>query len=610
MSGRVDAAVLTAALDALSLGLNVFPPTEDGEKRPDTNEWGSRQRQRTTAAEVQRWYANGRTGLGFICGAVSGGLELFEFEGRAVEAGMADDFVDLAEATGLGEVLTRIAEGYTERSPSGGVHWLYRCTETSCTKLARQPDDLPLIETKGEGGYVITAPSHGRVHETGQPWVLANGGFATIATISPEERAALHRLARTFDQKPKLLVDAITKTKTTGDADGWKVRPGDDFAARTSWAELLEPHGWVRLFTAANGNQHWRRPGKALGTSATISDKGEGVLYVFSSSTSFEPDRGYSKFSAYVVLDHNGDADAAAKELVARNFGVPLDERKQWPLGGGQIQREWPELHDDALHGLVGDFVRTVDPHTEADPAALLIDFLVSFGSAVGPTPHAVADGARHGANLFAVVVGDTSRARKGTSRAQVRRPYEVADPEWSNNRVKGGLASGEGLIAALTRSGDGPVDRRLYVVEPEFARVLGVAGREGSTLSPIVRQAWDSGTLRVITRREPLEVSDAHVSILGHITEEELQRRLTDTEAANGFANRFIYVCARRSKLLPSGGSLPELEIGRIGRLCRHALEDGRRIVEVRRSSEAEELWNQLYREMADGDPGACSGW
>src|SRR5437762_2718559 len=164
--------ILDDALAGLSAGLNVYPPKEDGTKRPDTDiEWTSRQHRLATELEVQRWYANGRTGLGFICGAVSGGLELFEFEGRAVEAGIADDFIALAEAAGLTEVVDRIAAGYTERSPSGGLHWLYRCTETSCTPLACQPDRLRLIEKKGEGGYVITAPSHGTVHETGRPWV-------------------------------------------------------------------------------------------------------------------------------------------------------------------------------------------------------------------------------------------------------------------------------------------------------------------------------------------------------------------------------------------------------------------------------------------------------
>jgi hypothetical protein len=312
--------VLDAALAGLAAGLNVYPPKEDGTKRPDTDEWTSRQQRLATELEVHRWYANGRTGLGFICGAVSGGLELFEFEGRAVEAGMADDFIALAEAAGLTEVVDRVAAGYTERSPSGGLHWLYRCSETTCTKLARQRDYLPLIETKGEGGYVITAPSHGAVHETGQPWVCVSGAFDTIAMITPDEREALHRIARTFDQVAKAEPKAPAEPRASSSVGPL---PGEDFNSRGSWEnDVLGPKGWTKLFTTANGNQHWRRPGKNIGTSATISEKGEGVLYVFTSSTPLEPNIGHSKWGAFGVLHHQGDFEAAAKALYAAGYGV------------------------------------------------------------------------------------------------------------------------------------------------------------------------------------------------------------------------------------------------------------------------------------------------
>ena len=106
----------------------------------------------------------------------------------------------------------------------------------------------------------------------------------------------------------------------------------------------------------------------------------------------------------------------------------------------------WPVLDPGALWGLAGDVVRTIEPHTEADPAGLLIDFLVSFGSAVGPAPHALADGSEHPARLNAVLVGQTSRARKGTSRAQIRRVLEVADPGWTDQRCHGRPLLGRGI--------------------------------------------------------------------------------------------------------------------------------------------------------------------
>src|SRR5262249_42382366 len=218
----------------------------------------------------------------------------------------------------------------------------------------------------------------------------------------------------------------------------------------------------------------------------------------------------------------------------------------------------WPEIESVAFYGLAGKIVRTVAPHTEADPAALLLTFLACVGSSVGAGPHALADGAEHPGRLNVVLVGETSRARKGTAHAQIQRVMRYADPGWWDERTVGGLGSGEGLIAAVADTEDGPVrDKRLLVFEPEFSRVLNVAGREGCTLSQTVRQAWDTGNLSVVTRKDPLKAKGAHVSVIGHVTLEELRSRLTDTEAANGFANRFLFGLVRRPHLLPSGGNL-----------------------------------------------------
>ncbi len=267
-------------------------------------------------------------------------------------------------------------------------------------------------------------------------------------------------------------------------------------------------------------------------------------------------------------------------------------------------------LDSKVLIGLAGDVVREIEPHTEADPAALLVDFLTSFGSAVGPGPHVEADGARHPARLNAVMVGETSASRKGSSRRQIDRVFRLADPRWSSDRVVGGLASGEGLIAAVRDPEEGPpADRRLLVVEEEFARVLSVAARDGSTVSPVIRQAWDTGDLRVMTRKDPLKASGAHISIIGHITEEELRLRLNGTETANGFANRFLFVRVRRSKLLPSGGTLTDDDLGLLGRICRESLEKASTLGRIGRSTEAEDLWGQLYLRMADEASGGMLG-
>ena len=263
-------------------------------------------------------------------------------------------------------------------------------------------------------------------------------------------------------------------------------------------------------------------------------------------------------------------------------------------------------LDPAAFHGLAGELVESVAPHTEADPAALLLDFLACFGSAVGPGPHVRVGGAVHPARLFVLLVGTTSRARKGKSRAELRPVFAVADPGWSSERVVGGLSSGEGLIAAVRdgANGDDPgvADKRLLAVEEEFESVLKVASRDGNTLSEVLRRAWDTGNIRTLTRKDPLRSTGAHISVLAHVTAEELRHRLTELETANGFANRFLIAQVARARLLPHGGR----------HLCSHnslysqvrgALETARRIGEVRRSGHADELWELVYEYLETRD-------
>ncbi|HVV37968.1 MAG TPA: hypothetical protein VHC63_15265 [Acidimicrobiales bacterium] len=266
----------------------------------------------------------------------------------------------------------------------------------------------------------------------------------------------------------------------------------------------------------------------------------------------------------------------------------------------------WPTLGDAALHGIFGDIVRTLEPHTEADRAALLVDALVEFGNAVGAGPHAVADGAKHPARLYAVTVGATSRGRKGTAHRQISRLFAEADQVWSKTRVMGGLSTGEGLIAAVRdpMSEDdksAPTDKRLLAVEPEFARTLTAAARDGNTVSAVLRDAFDTGDIGVMTKKDPMHAAGAHISVLAHITVEELRRKLSDTEVANGFANRFLVILARRSKLLPEGGALPPAEFDRLVRLVRRALGEARKIGTLTRDDDAKALWASIYTDLAE---------
>src|SRR5205085_1176468 len=154
----------------------------------------------------------------------------------------------------------------------------------------------------------------------------------------------------------------------------------------------------------------------------------------------------------------------------------------------------------------------TIRPHTEADDANLLLTFLTMFGAFVGSAPHVRADGADHPARLFVTAVGRTSRGRKGSGFANIRRIFVAADPAFARDRIIGGLGSGEALVASVADNERGPTDSRALVYEPELARMFQVARREGSTLSSFVRTAWDEGRLEVRTRKDPIRVDDAHI--------------------------------------------------------------------------------------------------
>ena len=280
----------------------------------------------------------------------------------------------------------------------------------------------------------------------------------------------------------------------------------------------------------------------------------------------------------------------------------------------------WPRpLEKEAYYGLAGELVGAIEPHTEADPAALLVQLLVAFGSAVGRGPYFQVEADYHHANLFCCVAGETSKARKGTSGSHVKRVLRAVDEGWAASRIANGLSSGEGLIWQVrdpikeydqkrgehTLKDPGIDDKRLFVIESEFGRVLQVCERQGNTLSAVIRQAWDGDTLGVMTRTSAAASTDAHISLVGHITVGELTRLLTDTQAGNGFANRFLWICARRSKELPEGGNLHDKELQPFTDRLKQVISKARVAGEVKRDESARSAWREVYGDLSRGQPG-----
>lgn len=313
----MSAALIDAARELHAHGVNVIPVRDDGSKAPALRAW---QTHTTTEGDLVQWFGGDDPryrAIGAACGALSGGLEMLEIEGAHV--GLLEDVGRAAGAAGLLELWERVNGGWCERSPSGGVHWFYRVKGMDVpgnVKLAATEARQTIAETRGQGGQVVLAPSGGTTHKTGRAWERLDGGPATVPTLTAAERETLHGLFRALDRAPARTVEH-RPAPTLAPADG--ARPGDLYAARTTWADLLTRHGW-QVHHTSGVETHWTRPGKSTTEGPSATTREDGGLYVFSTSTMFDAETPYSKFGAYAVLEHGGDHAAAARALAADGF--------------------------------------------------------------------------------------------------------------------------------------------------------------------------------------------------------------------------------------------------------------------------------------------------
>lgn len=311
------------------------------------------------------------------------------------------------------------------------------------------------------------------------------------------------------------------------------------------------------------------------------------------------------------------DMEAEARELdipIAGTNGKPhagLIAMDQEDIEGMDVPAPppWPVLDPTVYHGLTGQIVRAIEPETEADPVAILVQLLAALGNAISRRPYYPVEGSRHYTNLYATIVGRSAHGRKGTSWGRVREVMALVDQHWLVNCTASGLSSGEGLITAVRdrsekpgrggKPGDideGVTDKRLLVVEGEFAQCLRVLAREGNTLSSIMRNFWDCGQAGTMTKT-PMKATDALISLVGHITADELLGYLSHTEMFNGFANRFLWLLVGRSKTLPDGGANLDLESFRepLESMLAHA----RTVFVMKRTDSAARLWRENYERL-----------
>lgn len=406
MSGAPD--MLAAALAAYDAGLCVVRVGLDGNKKPmSVGGWGAVnkksgergagwkrfQTERATRDTVTKWFARNHPGLGVICGKVSGNLEMLELEARAVNEGLFDRLVELAKAEGRYELLERVVNGYTETTPSGGLHWLYRVLGIDVagnTKLAmrRKTDDellddpsnpnFTMIETRGEGGFTVCAPSHGAVHRSGKPYELIRGSFATIPTLTAAEYEQLHDLCRQLSEvssvepPPPAPLDPDKRVKVTAWSGGvvgksWIRAVTHHLASRWTMRSLLEHYGWQHHHDA-DGMTYMVHPSAHHDWSASINSNDRVVLFTSSLGLAYYDGKS-SQTSSYGLLDmvayyeDNGDHMAAARRIA--------DETGIYARWEAEQQATWQAEQEEfrRLVGLAGnDHDHAGDNTTGATP--------------------------------------------------------------------------------------------------------------------------------------------------------------------------------------------------------------------------------------------------
>jgi hypothetical protein len=365
-----------AAIHYLRAGLCVLPALLR-EKRPALAEWKSFQSRLPREDELRAWFDRAHdmpdAALCVLTGATSGNVELIDFD-QGGEAFPAWRAIVERESPGLYERLV------VERSQSGGRHVIYRCREPVCGNLhlaqrsilAQSADAVSLdgraffprrrgnggwevvvtlIETRGEGGLFLCAPSPG--------YILEHGSIAALPVLTSDERDVLLGAAASLNQVTPAAVGVPDAAPASGD------RPGDAFNAHGDVSAVLRQHGW--MLHRDGENQYWRRPGKSHGWSATLKDR---VFYVHSTSAApFDAGRAYGPFAVYSLLEHGGDYRAAASALRAQGFGSiaptvtasvvqpspmpPASDTTLRPVSVRELMCTFPALRPPVIHGLL-----------------------------------------------------------------------------------------------------------------------------------------------------------------------------------------------------------------------------------------------------------------
>lgn len=270
-----------------------------------------------------------------------------------------------------------------------------------------------------------------------------------------------------------------------------------------------------------------------------------------------------------------------------------------------------PKLRSEAYYGILGEIAVAGSAHTEAVPAALAINALGRFCATVGRVPYITIGDDWRSLRPFSLIVGPTSKGRKGTSAQLPNRIFEHVEVLLGLRlNYETSVSSGEGLVwmvrdPKVNSLGEvedpGISDKRVLLEISEFSGVLAQAKRETSVLTSVLRDAWDGRRLSTPNKNNPCSATNAHFVVLGHITREELTKLLTNTDIKNGFANRFMMVYSARQRIVDDPLPTPEATIHGFAQRIAAAVSAAwqRHTAPVQLSDTAKQRWVQIRREL-----------
>lgn len=276
--------------------------------------WAAFQKEAMSGPEAKRQFAHPKcTGIACITGAVSGNLEVIDIDLKYdISGNLYQRLSDM-----LKDILPIL---YTVRTPSGGYHLYYRCEciegnqklasrPTTAEERKANPNEkqVVLIETRGEGGYVVAPPTAG--------YTIINN--CEIPVITVDQREQILAICREFNEVYK---DIVLPQSIRTEAQSFGKTPWDDYNDRGDVIALLERHGW-KIVGQKNDRTIFKRPGKTDSKSSGDFHHGLNLFKVFTTSSVFETDKAYSRFAVYTTLEHNGNFSEAAKQLLKDGFG-------------------------------------------------------------------------------------------------------------------------------------------------------------------------------------------------------------------------------------------------------------------------------------------------